>query len=145
MRMMLLVLTVLGVGGCGSGVVAPDTTENPATSSTTFAAPSTSGAPAGSPSTSTAGPTTTVAKVDYEFSAGVGSGPDRFEYTRGDVVDLWIVADVNDELHVHGYDVFVTLEAGSARNLRFVADIPGVFEVELESAHIALFDIEVSG
>ena len=48
-----------------------------------------------------------------------------------------------DHVHIHGYDLFLHLENG-AGELAFVADIPGVFEIELEEAGIVLVQLEVS-
>jgi hypothetical protein len=96
--------------------------------------------------TSTSAVTTTVGvRPDFVWANGAGAGPDVFEFERGETVDLWVDADVSDELHVHGYDIFVRIEPGEPVHVEFVAAVPGIFEVELEGAHIRLFEIEVSG
>jgi hypothetical protein len=59
---------------------------------------------------------------------------------RGHTVD----ADVADEVHVHGYDLVADVAPGSPAELTFLADIPGVFEVELESSHVELLRLEVA-
>ena len=42
------------------------------------------------------------------------------------------------------YDIFVDLEPGSTGVIEFVADIPGIFELELESSGVLLADLEVA-
>lgn len=51
--------------------------------------------------------------------------------------------DAADSVHVHGYDLLLDLEAGSSETLRFKADIPGVFEIELEENGLLLFQLQV--
>jgi hypothetical protein len=53
-------------------------------------------------------------------------------------------ADVSDEVHVHGYDIHGDVSPESPSSITFTADAPGVFEVELESAGLLLFELKVS-
>lgn len=53
-------------------------------------------------------------------------------------------ADVAEEVHVHGYDLFLDLEPGATGSLSFVADIPGIFEVEFERSVTFAFELAVS-
>lgn len=62
----------------------------------------------------------------------------------GETVTLRVRSDVADHVHLHGYDVFQDVDAGETAELTFEADIPGVFEVELEDAGIQLVELEVS-
>jgi len=55
-----------------------------------------------------------------------------------------VTADVVDEVHVHGYDLFADVAPGAPATINFVADIPGVWEVELEGAGALLVELEVS-
>jgi len=50
---------------------------------------------------------------------------------------------VADEIHVHGYDLTTDVPAGGSSSVNFTATIPGVFEVELEGAHLQLFELQV--
>lgn len=43
------------------------------------------------------------------------------------------MADVSDEVHVHAIDIHKNVTPGKPVTLRFTADIPGQFEVELEA------------
>ena len=56
---------------------------------------------------------------------------------------ITIVADVTDEVHVHGYDLLATVTPDGPAVIEFAATIPGVFEVELEGAHLELLLLEV--
>ena len=83
--------------------------------------------------------------IDIAFNAGEVSVDDRrVDVPLGSVVDLVITSDVADELHVHGYDVRVVVAAGETATLRFTADIPGIFEVELEESGAPALDLQVS-
>lgn len=61
----------------------------------------------------------------------------------GSEVTISVLADVDDEIHVHGYDHHQDVVAGEVSALSFTADIPGVFEIELEDAGLRLVEIEV--
>lgn len=61
----------------------------------------------------------------------------------GESVTLVVTSDVADEVHLHGYDAHADLVAGQEGTLTFTADIPGVFEVELEETGTLLVEFEV--
>jgi len=89
-----------------------------------------------------------VRSADLSISVGYAGGAvqiaeDRFEVARHGIVELTISSDVAEEVHVHGYDIARALEAGVGTTLRFTADIPGVFEVELEHSGQPLFELTV--
>jgi FtsP/CotA-like multicopper oxidase with cupredoxin domain len=71
---------------------------------------------------------------------GVG---DAVDVRIGQQVVIRASADVADHIHVHGYDELADLEPGEVTALRFTADIPGAFEVELEEAGLQLFELRV--
>ena len=54
-----------------------------------------------------------------------------------------VTSDAADEIHVHGYDKTAPVAAGATAEVSFVANIPGVFEVEFERSHRLLFTLEV--
>ena len=62
----------------------------------------------------------------------------------GESVTLKVTSDVADHVHVHGYDLFTDVAAGDPVTIEFSADIPGVFEVELEDSGLLLLELEVS-
>lgn len=95
--------------------------------------------------TTMAGTTTTTLEIDVEIAGGVVAGPEVFGVGLNDTVDIWVRSDVDDEIHIHGYDLYFDLEAGVPTNLSFLADAPGVFEVEVHTGHTHVFDLEVAG
>jgi len=72
------------------------------------------------------------------------TGPDRFELSPGAEFEITIFSSIAEEIHVHGYDLFYDLEAGGATLVTFHADIPGIFEAELEGLGRPLFELEVA-
>ena len=62
----------------------------------------------------------------------------------GEVVEIRVVADVADEIHVHGYDLTFPTEPGVPTVVTFTADAQGIFDVELEEAEIPLFELVVA-
>lgn len=86
-----------------------------------------------------AGPVIELEVIDGRLEGGAR----REAVNLGDTVTLRVSGNSLDEVHVHGYDLFVRLEDG-AGELVFDASIPGVFEVELEGSHTLLIRLEVS-
>lgn len=77
-------------------------------------------------------------------SKGKVTGPDRINAKVGDRVVFSVTADTADHVHVHTYDVMVAIKPGRAATVRVRADIPGVFEVELEDSHLVLTRLRVT-
>jgi len=67
----------------------------------------------------------------------------RVAVKRGERVRIQVESDQDDEVHVHGYDLKRPVGAGKPVTIEFAADLPGVYEVELEEARRKLFDLEV--
>jgi hypothetical protein len=145
----LLLVVVLVVAACDGDVADPTTTATTGRASTS-AAPTTTATstPTLAPATTTADAPTTTTTDLIEFTIGVSGGavegPDRIEVSRGDFVAIVVTADTADEVHLHGYDVFADVTPDQAARIEFVADIPGVFELELEGARLTLSELEVS-
>jgi len=142
------------VVACGGNDVADPSTTVPARvattapgsdgSSTSTPAPNTTAAP--QDTTVASAPTTTeIGLLEFTFgvASGVVEGPDRIEVSRGDLVAIIVTSDQADEVHLHGYDVFAAVGPDTPARLEFLADIPGVFELELEGAHLVVSEIEV--
>ncbi len=81
--------------------------------------------------------------IEVTVTEGVVTAPDRPEVELGSTVLLVVTADITDEVHVHGYDYFLDVEPGGTFELEFVADIPGIFEVEMETSHDLLLELVV--
>jgi len=71
-------------------------------------------------------------------------GLDTLSVRVGEQVVFDVIADVTDEVHVHGYDFHFAVTPGETARVEFTAESTGIFEVELEEAMIHLVDIEVT-
>jgi hypothetical protein len=135
----LTIATVLTVAACDGddSSQAGGATTTAATTTTTISGSSTSGEP-----TTTTEPATPA--IEVRVAGGkVQGGVRREQVRRGDAVVLRVVADVADEVHLHGYDRMADVAPGKPGEIRFTADLPGVWEVELEDRKQQLLTIEV--
>ncbi|WP_433557610.1 hypothetical protein ACQPWY_01530 [Pseudonocardia xinjiangensis] len=113
-----LVVAALAVGGCGSAGSGP-----------------------AAPAVTADG----VQRVEVAVAGGaVTGGVRRFAVPLGSTVEVVVASDVADEVHLHGYDRTAYVTAGATTTLRFVADLPGVFDVELEQRSLPLTQLQVS-
>ncbi|MGI8518546.1 MAG: hypothetical protein ACR2ME_09445 [Acidimicrobiia bacterium] len=121
-----------------------------------LAALSACGTTAGSTTTTTS-VTTTTTTVSEEATTTQGEVPlirveggektkglDTLSVQAGEHVVFDVIADVDDEVHVHGYDFHFAVTPGETTRVEFTAESTGIFEVELEEAVIHLVDIEVT-
>ncbi|MGH9167846.1 MAG: hypothetical protein ACRD02_08495 [Acidimicrobiia bacterium] len=130
---------VLVLAACGNPASAPtSTTATTLTTTTTTSTSTTSTTLA--PTTSTVPTQGIVVRVED----GQVEGGGRVGVRQGSPVRLTVEADLSEEVHVHGYDLRAEVEPGRPATLEFVADIPGIFEVELEESHLHLLELEVS-
>jgi hypothetical protein len=84
-------------------------------------------------------------RIELEFAGGeVIGGVERVPVAVGTEVTIVVTSDVADELHLHGYDLYADLAPGIPAELTFVAEIPGVFEGELEVLGVPVVEVEVS-
>ncbi len=127
---------------CGDTSTTTTTTSPPATTTTTTPSEATT-APVGS-TTTVSETTTTIRAADVTVTGGVVDGPDTFDFALGDQVDIVVLTNVADEIHVHGYDIMFEAEPGVPVEISFVADAQGIFEVELEGSALKLFEIKVT-
>jgi hypothetical protein len=81
----------------------------------------------------------------FEMKAGRRiAGPTVVSAVQGAMLELRVVSDRDDELHVHGYDRALALSANEPKTLRLKLDRAGRFEVELHGAHQVLTTLEIS-
>ena len=98
----------------------------------------------------TAGPGTTAAAAGARTvqitvtGTKVETAERRVKVPLDGKVRLEVTADRADEVHLHGYDRKVDVEPGTPAVLELTADVPGVFEVELEEAGLKLVELQVS-
>jgi hypothetical protein len=135
--------TVAATSMPNATTTAPATTQSSATTTVAPTLPTTvtpTSTVAATTSTTEAPPATTI---EISVSGGAVDGPGRVSVPLGDVIVLTVTADVTDEVHFHGYDRSVDVAPGQSAILEVEAVIPGVFEVELESARLELVVVEV--
>ena len=157
MKRWLALAVALAVTAVACGDSASTTTGGsvpPATEATPTTVPATTEPPQTTSSTTTTAPTTTMAPTTTALDkvvivAGYVSGDvqvesDRVEVSLDSTVEIQVTGDLAEEVHVHGYDYFADIEPGQLATITFVADIPGIFEVELEDSRLLLFELEVS-
>jgi len=101
---------------------AAETTDSP-----TATAPSATTPPADGPD---ATPTETIQLKDY---AVVGEPPD-VEAAKGQIVRFVVTSNVDDSVHVHGYDIEKDVGPGKPARFSFKASIEGIFEIESHEA-----------
>jgi len=114
------VAAVMVIAGCG---------DDAATSSTT-----TTGA-----SINTTGAVT----IEVGYAGGSITGGGRRSAALGQAVVIKVTSDIADEVHLHGYDKLADAAPGTVATITFVADKPGIYEVELEKKGLKLFELEV--
>jgi hypothetical protein len=88
-------------------------------------------------------PTQTTVSVTLQFSGGKLVGPATITAREGDAISLTVTSDKADELHLHGYDLELTLRPGEPATLKFAATHTGRFTYELHHADIELGTLEV--
>ncbi|WP_149359103.1 cupredoxin domain-containing protein [Lolliginicoccus suaedae] len=133
-RRLVTVVAALATATLALGGAACGSTEDPAS------------APSGS-STST-GDATVPETTTYEFTISGGTrteGESQVEIPLGTSIALTITADTADEIHVHGYDLTAEAVPGQPATIEFIADLPGVFEVEMHEAGTVITQLRVTG
>jgi len=83
--------------------------------------------------------------VQLTYSGGQVTGvAGRVTVALGSTVTLQVTNDVAEKVHLHGYDLSTPVAPGAPAVLIVTADLPGVFEVELEKSAVLLTQLEVS-
>lgn len=129
---------VAALAGC-AGTDAPRSPAASPSSAGGTSSSSTSGSGAASPA-----PTAGSLRAELDVVAGPAGQEGRLSVRVGESVTLVLNSKIDDELHVHGYDLTADLRTGQTTELTFDATIPGVFEVELHDAGTVLLSLQVS-
>lgn len=136
-----LVVGVLAVccllGGCGGGDEGGGTATTTAATST-----SSGGATSSTEAASTAGFSGVVVEAKVTGNQ-VETASRRVRIDLGQKVRVQVEADRAEEVHVHGYDLKGDVAPGKPAVIDFTANVPGVFEVELEGSGLKLFELQV--
>lgn len=80
--------------------------------------------------------------VEVKGGQPVG-GVQALEFKSGGEARFEVVADAADELHFHGYDLYIDVTPGKPAEVKFNADIEGLFELESHSTGELLAEISV--
>ena len=95
--------------------------------------------------TTTTTPADEPQRVSVQFENGeVVGGIVRADIELDSEVVLVVRADVEDEVHLHGYDLSADVAPDQPARITFRADQVGEFEVELEDRGIPLAELTVS-
>ncbi len=128
-----LVVVLSFLSACGDG-----DEEQPATTTTSAGSPATT-APSRPATTQ---PAERSVSIEVRDGAVVG-GPVRLEARLGEQLRIVVNSDVADEVHIHGYDRLAPVAAGGQAAIVLKADLPGVFEMELERRNLSLGELVV--
>lgn len=140
-RVLLAILTAALLAACGGQSDTPSNTNGASPTTSAPAAAQTTSPPAAL-APQVPGPDATT--IDVTVSEGKVSTPrELVDVPVGSPVELVVTSDVADEVHVHGYDEMADVAPGSPARVAFTASIPGVFEVELETAKLRLLQLRV--
>jgi heme/copper-type cytochrome/quinol oxidase subunit 2 len=87
--------------------------------------------------------TSTTLEVTVQDGQPVG-GIQHLTVDKGAHVTVRVTSeDVEDEVHVHGYDLMKDVAPGEPAEIAFQATITGRFEIELENAGVPIAELEV--
>ncbi|HWL32258.1 MAG TPA: hypothetical protein VNP89_01530 [Gaiellaceae bacterium] len=67
----------------------------------------------------------------------------RFSVQRDRQVVLVVESALTDHVHLHGYDLMADVAPGAPATIRFKANAPGRFEIELEDRGLEIGELEV--
>lgn len=84
-----------------------------------------------------------VATIVVKDGQPVG-GVAELEFTKGEAIRFIVESDVDEEVHLHGYDVSKDVSAGGSVEFDLPATIDGVFELELELSVVPIAEIKVN-
>lgn len=125
--------------------LSPD--DEPAGTTTTAVQATTEAATTTAPTTTAAATTAPeepeTVTIRLEVPADAVPGVRRLSVQRGREVELVVVSEVSDHVHLHGYDLLADVGPGQPGTISFTADAPGRFEIELEERGLQLAELEV--
>ena len=126
-------------------IVLSDSGDDDSTTTTTptTAEQTTTSGSGNSGGTANGGATTAVPTIVIKDGEPVG-GVQDLSFTEGDDIRFKVESDVADEVHFHGYDVGMDVEAGGSVTFDVPATDTGVFEVELEERVVPIAEITVN-
>jgi hypothetical protein len=94
----------------------------------------------GSTTTTTKAAVPTITIRDGEPVGGIQD----LSFDKGDDIRFRVKSDADWEIHFHGYDIPMDVEAGGSVEFNVPATIEGVFEVEIEQTATQIAEITVN-
>jgi hypothetical protein len=143
MRALLAIalIAVLALPACGgSDETGTDTNAAATTAQDSEGETTTEATTEETPTEEQQGPT----RIRIQYAGGEvrgDTGTVRIE--RGAEVELIVRADVEDEVHLHGYDLTAEVAPGHPARINFEADDAGRFIAELEHLHLHIVTLRV--
>ncbi|MDT7549451.1 MAG: hypothetical protein QOE84_1845 [Actinomycetota bacterium] len=141
-RLLVSLLLVPWLAACGTSdpsTVAEPPASTAASTSATAAAGSGPTAVASAVASDTAQQTISFTVANKKVTGDTG----RVKVKLGTRLRITVLSDTAEEIHVHVYDLMQEIGANSPGSIEFVADKPGVIEVELEHQKILLTHLQV--
>jgi hypothetical protein len=134
------VIAVVALALIGSGGDEPESSTPSAVVET--ATPTPTSSPADEDEEAEPTPTPTP-KPKPEIPVLSADDPKRIKAEQGDTVRFAVESDVDEEVHLHGYDQSKDVKAGGRAVMTVKADITGIFEIELEHSGTPVGELEV--
>lgn len=73
----------------------------------------------------------------------VVGGVAKLRFDEGDRIRFDVTSDIDEEVHVHAYDVYGDLVAGEPERFSFKATITGIIEVELHGSGLQIAELRI--
>jgi hypothetical protein len=137
----LVLFLLLRPGGDDEADVTPAAQETQETQATTGETETETGAATNSPTTTDSAPDVVQARIT--IGPDGPSGVERIDASLNQRVVLTVRSEIQDHVHVHGYDLFADVGPGRQARITFRADVPGRFEIELEDRHQPVAELRV--
>jgi hypothetical protein len=84
-----------------------------------------------------------IVRARITVSADAAPKVKKLSVRKGRQIELVIDSALADEVHVHGYDLAAEVAPGKPATIAFKATATGLFEIELESRHLPIAELEV--
>ena len=93
--------------------------------------------------TTTAPPESQVVNLKIVVPSDTAPTVEQLSVQRDRQVVLVVESELTDHVHLHGYDLMADVAPGAPATIRFTADAPGRFEIELEDRGLQIGELEV--
>ena len=135
----LALLLIVRPGDSDNGSSDENTNQEQATSKTTG-----NTGPRSAPQSEPPQPEKPAVPVYRVVDGQPAGGVQKLEVNEGDNIRFVVKSDVDDEVHVHGFDVSEPVGPGKPAKFDFKAGFTGVFEIELENSAVPIIELQVN-